>query len=80
MSQNLIHGGTRWPTLRSANARAFVGCARNRLGYDAILRAPGKGARVCGDRVGRCTLYVRESTDRAKNIRFAGRSASLRMK
>lgn len=24
--------------------------------------------------------YVRESTDRAKNIRFAGRSASLRMK
>lgn len=84
MSRNLIHAGSLRRSdcrlLRSANARAFVECLRNRLGNDEILRAPGKRARICGDRVDQRTRYVREISDRAKNIRFAGRSASLRMK
>lgn len=84
MSRNLIHVGTPRGSggrlLESANARAFVEGARNRLENDEILRASGNRARVCENRVLRRTLYLREINDRAKNIRLAGRSASLRMK
>ena len=84
MWHNLIHAGSlrgsggRLP--RSAHARAFVECVRNRLSKGEIPRAPGKRARIRGDRLDRRTLYLREISERAKNIRFAGRSASLRMK